>query len=242
MRCPSNPTASRRCSWRRSSPHLRGDAAASKAGPFGAASPRCGRRVPRAAAWRKQPSPGSRGCSRMISRTESSGRPRPAPHWPSFGRSARPPHASAGAPPAAPVRARAGHARTPRRHRPVGTSLPRGVYAARHGKPAGRRGTTATNHHAPCRDGPVHRGQLQGRRHPPGPGERVATGAIALLKAFPAESLEFTANPAKFLSATWSIATAAPQPGDPWICTLELKNISKLTLTAGRGAMLAIRN
>lgn len=60
-----------------------------------------------------------------------------------------------------------------------------------------------------------------------------------LLSAFPRELLDYPAHPDKYLSAIWSIEPREPGPGDPWVCTLELKNKGSFPIVIGPAAMLA---
>ncbi|MHC4443210.1 MAG: HEAT repeat domain-containing protein [Planctomycetota bacterium] len=60
----------------------------------------------------------------------------------------------------------------------------------------------------------------------------------SLLDAFDWTVMDFPLNPERFLSATLSMSEKELNPGQPWLCTIKIKNIGPLTITIGPRMMI----
>jgi hypothetical protein len=73
----------------------------------------------------------------------------------------------------------------------------------------------------------------------PAPGTRPAPSeARAMLAAFPRAVLDYPFNPSKYLSLTWQMPASELPPGEPWRCTVRLKNVGTFPITLGTERML----
>jgi len=60
-----------------------------------------------------------------------------------------------------------------------------------------------------------------------------------MLQAFPSAILDYPLNPEKYLSAALKLSDTTLAPGEPWRCTLHMKNKGPFAITIGPGMMIA---
>lgn len=60
----------------------------------------------------------------------------------------------------------------------------------------------------------------------------------AMVDKFPRAVLDYPFNPSKYLSIAWQVQKQELAPGDPWRCTVRLKNIGPFSITFGPERML----